>query len=95
MGPWPGSRSLVKSPGTWGLETEDQVLQVNWWLPTLSDPWEPCRPGGRWGSVSARAPLLPPTVLLLLSSWQGQPAGLPSLSLGTLLLNTLSGSLGS
>lgn len=33
LGPWPGSPGSVKNPGVWGLETEDPVLQVNWWLP--------------------------------------------------------------
>lgn len=32
LGPCPGSLGLVKNPETWGLDTEDQVLQVSWWL---------------------------------------------------------------
>lgn len=43
MGPYPGSPALVKNPGAWGLEAEDQVLQVTWWLP------HPLRsPGALW-----------------------------------------------
>lgn len=33
LSPCPGSSGLVKNPGGWCLDTEDQVLQVKWWPP--------------------------------------------------------------
>lgn len=33
LDPCPGNPGLVKNLGAWGLDMEDQVLQVSWWLP--------------------------------------------------------------
>lgn len=75
LGPCPGSPGSVKNP-VWGLETEDQVLQVNWWLPCPLKLSEPC--GHRVGRrlASAVVPRLPS---LLISSF---PWGRLARSLG-------------
>lgn len=63
VGPCPGIRRLVKSPGAWGPETEAQVLQVSWWLPRRLKYREPCKHGVGGASASARPPTLFPRCL--------------------------------
>lgn len=60
LSPCPGSSGLVKNPGAWCLDTEDQVLQVKWWP---SHPLKLSRAEG-WAWVCTATQPLPAAQLL-------------------------------
>ena len=59
MGPCLGSPGSVKNPGAWGLQMEDQLLQVNRWLPCPLKASGVLQAGVGRGSASAVATRLP------------------------------------
>lgn len=97
LDPCPGSPGLVKNLGAWGLDMEDQVSQVSWWLPhPLQSSRAPLQArgwAGGWAGVR-RVPshLPPPTDSYFL---QGRLGRSPVTAKEKFFLNTLPGLFGS